>query len=301
MYDTVIIGAGPAGMSASIYARRAMLNTLLLEKGPFGGGQIIYAGEVDNYLGISELSGSELAMKFDEHVNKIGVQKKEGEVLTIEVKDSVKEITLKNGEKIESKTIVIATGAKHRKLGIEGEETFLGAGISYCATCDGAFYKDKITAVIGGGDSAISEALYLSHICKKVYLIHRRAELRAVKRLQDKLWKTPNIEFLGEYVCESIHGNHKAEQIRLKHKKDQQIKQIEVDGVFVAVGMEPETGFLKNSIALDEQGYIKAAEDCSTNIPGVFAAGDVRTKSVRQIITAVADGAVCISSIEEYL
>lgn len=298
MYDVVIIGSGPAGLSASVYAKRAGLDVLLLEKESLGGGQIVYTGEVENYLGFPCISGYDLSEKFLEHAGTLGVQMKEGEVASItkeEETDSFK-LLLSDNNGIYAKHVVIATGASHRRLGAAGEKEFTGVGVSYCATCDGAFFTDRTVAVIGGGDTAAEDALYLANICKKVYLIHRRGQLRAAKILQDSLWEQENITFLPDTVVKEIQGKSKVESLVLDSKDRQKL---DVDGVFIAIGMEPVTGFLKGMVALDESGYVLAKEDCKTSVPGIYAAGDVRSKPARQIITAVADGALVIHSILE--
>lgn len=298
MYDVVIIGSGPAGLSASVYAKRAGLDVLLLEKESLGGGQIVYTGEVENYLGFPCISGYDLSEKFLEHAGTLGVQIKEGEVASItkeEETDSFK-LLLSDNNGIYAKHVIVATGASHRRLGAAGEKEFAGVGVSYCATCDGAFFTDRTVAVIGGGDTAAEDALYLANICKKVYLIHRRGQLRAAKILQDSLWEQENITFLPDTVVKEIQGKNKVESLVLDSKERQKL---EVDGVFIAIGMEPVTGFLKGMVALDESGYVLAKEDCKTSVPGIYAAGDVRSKPARQIITAVADGALVIHSILE--
>lgn len=297
--DLVIVGSGPAGLSAAVYAQRAKLNQVVIEKEMFSGGQIVTTERVDNYLGLYGESGYDLAVKFREHADKLGVPFMEDEVSKITDKGEYKEVYLKSGKVIETKAIVIATGANHRKLNVKGEKELTGAGVSYCATCDGAFFKGKKVAVAGGGDVALEDALYLSNLCEKVYLIHRREELRASKELQQKVMSKDNIEFMPFYEIKEINGENKVENIMICQNQTGKTENLDVSGVFIAVGMEPQSDFLNGVLELDKAGYIKTGEDCRTSVPGIYAAGDVRTKSLRQIITAVADGAYAISSLEK--
>lgn len=297
MYDVVIIGSGPAGLSAAVYAKRAGMDVLLLEKEALSGGQIVYTNEVDNYLGFQAIGGYDLAEKFLEHAMALNIPMEEGEVVSV-IKDEKKDcfiLSLEDG-KILTKYVIIATGARHRLLGVTGEKEFTGAGVSYCATCDGAFFAEKTVAVIGGGDVAAEDALYLANICRQVCLIHRRGKLRAAKVLQDAIWKQPNITFYPDSTVKEIQGKDTVESLLLVSDTEQVLK---VDGVFIAVGMEPVTDFIKDVVALDDGGYIIAGEDCKTNVSGIYAAGDVRTKPARQIITAVADGALVVHSIRK--
>lgn len=297
--DLVIVGSGPAGLSAAVYAQRAKLDQVVIEKEMFSGGQIVTTDRVDNYLGLYGESGYDLAVKFREHADKLGVPFMEDEVSKITDKGEYKEVYLKSGKVIETKAIVIATGANHRKLKVKGEKELTGAGVSYCATCDGAFFKGKNVAVAGGGDVALEDALYLSNLCEKVYLIHRREELRASKELQQKVMSKDNIEFMPFYEIKEINGENKVENIMICQNQTGKNENLDVSGVFIAVGMEPQSDFLNGVLELDKAGYIKTGEDCRTSVPGIYAAGDVRTKSLRQIITAVADGAYAISSLEK--
>lgn len=300
MYDLIIIGAGPAGLSAAVYAARAELDFIVIEGSMMQGGQILTTYDVDNYLGLPGIGGFDMGMKFAEHAKKLGVSFVTENVVSMEVQGDVKSVkTDKNT--YETKTIIIATGAVHKKAGIPGEAEFTGKGVSYCATCDGAFFKNKVTAVVGGGDVAVEDALYLSRVCGKVYLIHRRDEFRAAKSLVKKARETDNIEFVLESVVEKIEGENKVRSINIRSKKSATIKTLEVDGVFFAVGMQPVTAFVDKNIEMNEAGYIIAGEDCATNIPGVYAAGDIRTKQLRQIITAAADGANAVTSVEKYI
>lgn len=300
MYDLIIIGAGPAGLSAAVYAARAELDFIVIEGSMMQGGQILTTYDVDNYLGLPGTGGFDMGMKFAEHAKKLGVSFVTENVVSMEVQGDVKSVkTDKNT--YETKTIIIATGAVHKKAGIPGEAEFTGKGVSYCATCDGAFFKNKVTAVVGGGDVAVEDALYLSRMCGKVYLIHRRDEFRAAKSLVKKARETDNIEFVLDSVVEKIEGENKVRSINIRSKKSATIKTLEVDGVFFAVGMQPVTAFVDKNIEMNEAGYIIAGEDCATNIPGVYAAGDIRTKQLRQIITAAADGANAVTSVEKYI
>lgn len=300
MYDLIIIGAGPAGLSAAVYAARAELDFIVIEGSMMQGGQVLTTYDVDNYLGLPGIGGFDMGMKFAEHAKKLGVTFVTENVISMEIQRNVKSVkTDKNT--YESKTIIIATGAVHKKAGIPGEAEFTGKGVSYCATCDGAFFKNKVTAVVGGGDVAVEDALYLSRMCGKVYLIHRRDEFRAAKSLVKKARETDNIEFVLDSVVERIDGENKVRSINIRSKKGATIKTLEVDGVFFAVGMQPVTAFVDKNIEMNEAGYIIAGEDCATNIPGVYAAGDIRTKQLRQIITAAADGANAVTSVEKYI
>lgn len=300
VYDVVIAGGGAAGLSAALYAGRARLKALVTEKYNITGSQIIYTNEVDNYLGIPSVSGFELVNKFKEHaINEAEFM--EGEVSGITKTDGIFNLELADGTEIKSKTVIIATGAIHNKLGVKGEEEFTGKGISYCATCDGAFYKGKDVAVAGGGDTALSEALYLSNICNKVYLLHRRNELRGSKIYQDKIAAKENIEFMGNVIIDEIKGEEKVSSILYHNKTDNTQAVLPVNGVFIAVGMKPDTDILKGLADIDDYGYVIAGEDGRTNVSGLFVAGDIRQKNLRQLITAVSDGANCIASVEEYL
>ncbi|MDD6069588.1 MAG: FAD-dependent oxidoreductase [Clostridiales bacterium] len=301
MYDLVIIGSGPAGLSAAVYAKRAMLDVVVLEKEAFSGGQIVNTEQVDNYLGLPGTNGYDLAMKFKEHADALEVPFKEGDVTAIADQGDYRTVELEDGEILETKTILIATGAKHKHLGADGEEELMGAGVSYCATCDGAFFRNKDVVVVGGGDVALGDALYLAKGCRKVYLVHRRDGFRAAKVLQEKVEQTGNIEFLPFYEVAGIHGEGMVSSVTLLQNQTKEEKELEVSGIFVAVGMEPETGFAKGVVDMDQAGYIVADETGVTSTKGIFVAGDVRTKALRQVATAVSDGANAITSIEKFL
>ena len=300
MYDLVIIGSGPAGLSAAVYAKRACLSVLVIEKEAFAGGQMVYTEEVDNYLGLNAKSGFELAESFKQHALDLDVAFAEGAVEKIVPKDGKWSLHMESGEDIETKTVLLATGATHRKLGVPGEETFAGVGVSYCATCDGAFFQGKSVAVVGGGDVALEDALYLANICEHVYLIHRRNELRGTKVLQNQVFANEKITFLGESEVTAITGDKQVSGISVHNKVTDETKELSVAGVFIAVGMEPQSDLYAPLLSL-EHGYVPAGEDCATEKDGLYVAGDVRTKRLRQIVTAVADGANAVHSIQEYL
>ena len=325
MYDVIIIGSGPAGLSASVYAKRAGLKALTLEKNPVSGGQVLNTYEVDNYLGLPGINGFDMGVKFREHADGLGCEFQTAEVLSV-CKEHREEKQLKaasvnetavdaafepvraQGFMIETdegvfraKAVVAAMGAVHAKLGIPGEEEMAGRGVSYCATCDGAFFRGKVTAVIGGGDVAVEDAIFLARGCEKVYLIHRRDELRAAKILQEEVMSLPNVEIIWDTVAEKIEGNGQVEGISLKNVKTGDKMELPVDGVFVAVGILPDSEILKEIVNGDPKGYVLAGEDGVTDVPGIFAAGDIRSKKLRQIVTAVADGASAIQSVQEYL
>lgn len=296
----IIIGSGPAGLSAAIYAQRARLNTLVIEREYISGGQVVNTYEVDNYPGLPGINGFELGMKFREHADKLGTEFVNAEVTQLELSSKVKKVITEE-EVYEAKTIVIATGARHRKLGIPGEEELGGMGVSYCATCDGAFFKDHTVAVVGGGDVAVEDAIFLSRGCEKIYLIHRREELRAAKSLQERLFACNNVEFLWNTEVVKIYGEDHIECIGIRNKKTGEKKTMDIEGIFIAVGTIPNSDLVKGKLQTDEQGYIIAGEDCITNVEGVYAAGDVRKKIMQQIITAAADGANAVNSAQRYL
>lgn len=300
IYDVIIVGSGPAGITAGIYAKRAGLSTIVLEGSFIKGGQIVNTQEIDNYPGLPGVGGIELAEKMRLHLEQQGVEIKRGKVIKISQQDNLKMVHTKKTDYC-GKTVVLASGTTRRTLDVPGEEEFLGSGVSYCATCDGAFFKEKTVAVIGGGDVAIEDADILSGICKKVYVIHRRAELRAAKVLQDSLYKKDNVEFCWNQKVTQIGGELQVQWLKTENLISGECKTLDVDGVFIAIGSVPNTEYLKDIIHLDSSGYIVAGEDGKTNIPGIFAAGDVRTKDLRQIITSAADGANCIYSVESYL
>lgn len=301
MRDLVIIGSGPAGLSAAVYAKRAMLDVVVLEKEAFGGGQIVNTERVDNYLGLYGISGFDMGMKFREHAEALGAEFEEAEVTEIRANGDAREVVLEDGNIIETKAVLIATGAKHRLLGVPGEKELIGAGVSYCATCDGAFFRNKEVAVVGGGDVALGDALYLSKICSRVHLIHRRDEFRGARVLGEQVLATDNIEFHPFAQVKEISGQPGELSVVVADSHTGETSELSAAGIFIAVGMLPVTDFIGSTLTLDESGYVVAGEDCMTDVPGIFAAGDVRTKQVRQVATAVGDGAAAIASVEAYL
>lgn len=316
MLDVVIIGSGPAGLSAAIYAKRAGLEAVTIEKNPMSGGQVLNTYEVDNYPGLPGINGFDLGMKFREHADKLGCEFKTASVLGIKMQQEAEpelRAASEAGEAesgflvetdegvLHTKTVIAAMGAGHAKLNIPGEEEFAGVGVSYCAACDGAFFRNKVTAVIGGGDVAVEDAIFLARACEKVYLIHRRDELRAAKILQEEVMSLPNVEILWDTAAEEITGKEQVETVVLKNVKSGEIRNLNVDGVFIAAGIIPDSEILKGIVSCDEKGYVIAGEDCATDTPGIFAAGDIRGKKLRQIITAAADGANAVTAALEYL
>lgn len=299
VYDTIIVGSGPAGLSAAVYAKRTELNFILIEKEHLGTGQIAESERVDNYLGLFGESGYDLGEKFRAHAKALGTEFVEGDVAAVSPEGGNYRITLAKGGEFLSKSVIYAAGASHRKLDIEGEAEFSGRGVSYCAICDGAFYKGRTAAVIGGGDTALGDALYLSEVASRVYLVHRRDEFRASKALQSRVLAKSNIECVLNAVPEKIEGSKTVEFLKINKNGTEET--LKTDGVFVAVGTVPDSSALKGLADLDKSGYVIAGEDCVTSAPGIFAAGDIRTKPLRQVITAAADGANAVFSLERYL
>ena len=300
MYDIIIIGSGPAGLSAAIYAQRACLDTIVIEKNGISGGQVLNTWEVDNYPGFPGVTGFELSRQFREHANKLGARVVQDEVVQVELSGNVKKVVCEE-ETYEARCVILASGAHHRTLEVPGEEELRGAGVSYCATCDGAFFRGRTVAVVGGGDAALEDEIFLARMCEKVYIVHRRDKLRGAKRLQERLQALENIEFVWNSETVAIEGNAQVEALRLRQTKTGEERRLDVDGVFIAVGIAPESELYAGQLELDEQGYIRADESGQTSVPGVFAAGDVRTKALRQILTAASDGANCVASAERYL
>ena len=300
IYDLAILGAGPAGICAAIYATRAKLNTIWLDKKFVQGGQIVDTYEVDNYPGLPGITGLDLGEAMAGHAEKLGMKPQREPVRSIETEHGIKVIRTKKNE-YRARAVIIACGATHRHLGIPGEEELSGMGVSYCATCDAAFFQDRTVVVVGGGNVAVEDAILLSRTCKKVYLVHRRDELRAEKILQESLFACKNVELIWDSIPLSIEGTDKVEALKIRNKKTQEESFIETDGVFIAVGIVPGTEKFKDLVKLDEAGYIVAGEDGVTSEPGIFAAGDIRTKNLRQVVTAVADGANAVASAQRYL
>ena len=300
IYDLAILGAGPAGICAAIYATRAKLNIIWLDKKFVQGGQIVDTYEVDNYPGLPGITGLDLGEAMAGHAAKLGMKPQRETVRSIEAEQGIKVIRTKKNE-YRARAVIIACGATHRHLGIPGEEELSGMGVSYCATCDAAFFQDRTVVVVGGGNVAVEDAILLSRTCKKVYLVHRRDELRAEKILQECLFACKNVELIWDSIPLSIEGTDKVEALKIQNKKTQEESFIETDGVFIAVGIVPGTEKFKDLVKLDEAGYIVAGEDGITSEPGIFAAGDIRTKNLRQVVTAVADGANAVASAQRYL
>lgn len=301
MYDLIIIGAGPAGLAAAVYAARAELNFIVLEKEIMSGGQIINTYEVDNYPGLFHMGGFDLAVKFREHADALGTVFVNAEAKKIEMVSGGKKVICGNGMEYEAKTLILSGGARHRRLDVPGEERLAGSGVSYCATCDGAFFRGKEVAVVGGGDVAVEDALFLARLCKKVYVIHRRNSFRAAKTLVTRLAAEENVEIIYDSVVKEIKGNQKVESILLENVTTEEKTELALQGVFIAVGMLPETKIYESLVNMDETGYIIADETGATSDPAVFAAGDIRTKALRQVVTAASDGANAVWSVERYL
>ena len=301
IYDLAILGGGPAGITAAIYASRARLNTIWIDKNFAPGGQITATYEVDNYPGMPGISGMDLGEAFGEHARKLGLEPKREKILSLEnISGDIKTIHTKKNE-YQARTIILAFGAEHRKLDIPGEDDLGGLGVSYCATCDGAFYKDRTVVVVGGGNAAAEDAVFLSGLCKKVYLVHRRDELRADKAIQEKVFDCENIEMVWESIPLEILGQDEVTGIKIQNIKTGEERELDTDGVFIAVGIVPNTTLLEAQLELDENGYICAGEEGITSAAGVFAAGDIRTKTLRQVVTAVSDGANAVASAQKYL
>ena len=300
IYDVLILGGGAAGYTAALYAARAGLRTVVLEKlSP--GGQMATTDRVDNYPGFPDgIDGFTLGMQMQAGAEKYGAKTEYTEILSASLADTIKEVMTDMGT-FWAKTVVIATGASPKKLGLAEEEALTGKGVHYCAHCDGRFYKDKIAVVVGGGNSAVSDALYLAHLCKKVYLVHRRDSLRATKIYHDQLAKTENLEILWNSRVKTLLHDDRVKGVVLERLPDQSERELRCDGVFISIGRTPDTLLFAKEVSLDENGYVLAGEDTQTNLQGVFAAGDVRTKALRQIITAASDGAVAATMAQEYV
>lgn len=299
-YQLIIIGGGPAGLSAGLYATRARLSTLLIERA-IPGGQIINAELVENYPGFPQgISGAELGSLMEQQATKYGLEIIMAEVERVEVGEGEKIVHTSEGQ-YRAKALIIAGGSEHGKLGVPGEEELRGRGVSYCATCDGAFFKDQVIAVVGGGNVAINDALFLTRFASKVIVIHRRDELRATKILSEGAFARPKIEFLWDTVVESIGGDGQVRELGLRNVKTGTESKLEVSGIFVAVGLRPNTGYLEGVVALSQEGFILVNDQMETGVPGIFAAGDIRAGSARQVSSAVGDGATAAISAERYL
>lgn len=300
IYDLVIIGGGPAGYTAALYASRAGLDSVLIEK-LSAGGQMALTGEIDNYPGFEEgVDGLTLGFKMQQGAERFGAVTEYAEVLSVDFGEEIKRIETTSGT-FWGKTVIVSTGANPRELGLSNEAQLMGRGVHYCAHCDGRFYKNKTVVVVGGGNSAAADALYLSRLAEKVILVHRRDKLRATKIYHEPLMKAENIEFIWNSSVREILAENRVNGVVIKNKETGEETEIPCDGVFVSIGRKPATEFLNGALDLDEGGYIVADESTKTNVEGVYAVGDVRTKALRQIVTAVADGAVAVHYAEEYL
>lgn len=301
VFDLLIIGSGPAGLAAAIYAARAELNFAVIERSGISGGQVLTTYEVDNYPGIPGVSGADLSNKMREHCDKLGVSFLTEEVRTVSKSGELFTVTTWDKNTYEARAIIAATGASHRTLDCPGEEEFQGAGVSYCATCDGAFFKGRDCAVIGGGDVAVEDAIYLSKMASKVYLIHRRDEFRATRTLVNAAREIGNIEFITDTVVNEIRGTDMVSSLVLQNTKTSEVHDLAVSGVFIAVGITPANELFHSLADTNEGGYIIADETCATSCPGLYVAGDLRAKPLRQIITAAADGANAVTAALKYL
>ncbi|HLS34672.1 MAG TPA: thioredoxin-disulfide reductase [Bacillota bacterium] len=300
IYDVIIAGAGPAGMTAAVYASRANLDTLMLERG-MPGGQMADTEDIENYPGFDHILGADLSQKMFEHAQKFGAEYAYGNISDVELDGDYK-IVHAGDKSYKTKALIITTGAEYKKLGIEGEEELTGRGVSFCAVCDGAFYKDREIIVIGGGDSAVEEGMYLTRFASKVTVVHRRDELRAQKILQDRAFENEKMDFIWDTVAEKINEeNGKVTSVTLKNVKTGETYDHDIDGVFVYIGTVPLTEPFKSLGIVDEEGYIPTNENMETEIPGVFAAGDVRVKDLRQIVTATGDGSIAAETAQKYI
>ena len=300
VYDVLVIGGGPGGYTAALYAARANLSVMVLEK-LTPGGQMGTTDVIDNYPGFPEgVGGFELALQMQKGAQRFGAQTQLSEVISVELGGTVKQVRTKDGT-YQARTVVLASGAHPRELGLSGEQELRGRGVSYCATCDGMFYRGKTVAVVGGGNTAVSDVLYLSRLCQKVYLIHRRDQLRASKVYLDPLQQAENVEFVWDSQVQKLLYGDVLTVVQVRHKKTGELREIPCDGLFVAVGHVPNTELYQGQVELDQAGYVLADETTQTNLPGVFAVGDLRKKPLRQVITAASDGAVAAHFIEEYV
>lgn len=300
LYDVIIIGGGPAGLTAGLYTSRGRLRSLLIESGVFGG-QMTTTDLVENYPGFPEgISGSELGRLMEEQARRFGLEAIQDEVIEVRLEADLKKVLTHEGV-YSARALIICTGTEYKKLGVPGEEEFRGRGVSYCATCDGAFFQDSRVIVVGGGDSALTEALFLTKFVKELYIVHRRDALRATKIYQERAEANPKIKFIWNSVVQSINGDSIVRSVTIKNVKTGDSRDVEADGVFLFIGLAPRTQFLKGLISLDENGYIITNENCETSVKGIFAAGDCRKKLLRQISTSVGDGATAAFAAEKFL
>jgi len=300
MYDLIILGGGPAGLAAGIYAGRAELKTLVIDKG-LPGGQMQNTLEIENYPGYRQITGTELSDQMYQHMLDFGAEWKQAQVAGVELNESIKKITLDNGDVVEGKAVIIATGAQPRYLNVPGEKEYAGRGVSYCATCDGAFFRNRKVVVVGGGDSAVEEGIFLTRYADSVSIVHRRDELRAQPILQKRAFANEKISFIWDSVVTEIQGDMKVNQVIIQNVKTGETQALEADGVFVYIGYTPNTSFLGDIPILNEAGYIITDAKMATAIPGVFAAGDIRETNLRQIVTAASDGAIAAMASYHYL
>lgn len=290
-FDIIILGGGPAGLSAAIYAARSAAKTAIIDISMLGGQPSNYL-ELENYPGFAKIGGYDLMEKFEEHADMFGIQKfPMEEIQSVDLTSDIKTVTTLNGE-FKAKSIIIATGAQSKKLGVEGEKEFVGRGVSYCAVCDGAFYKDKVVAVVGGGNAAVEEACYLTKFASKVYLIHRRDELRADKIVQERAFKNEKLEFIYDTIVNKINGENIVKSATIENVKTHEIKDLAIDGIFPYIGFEPNADLFTGQVKQDKNGFIIVDEAMQTSVKGVYAIGDVRVTPLRQVITAAADGAI---------
>ncbi|WP_144462201.1 thioredoxin-disulfide reductase [Siminovitchia fortis] len=299
IYDVIIAGAGPAGMTAAVYTSRANMKTLMIEKG-LPGGQMANTQDIENYPGFEQILGPDLSQKMFEHSQKFGAEFARGEILKIEEDGLLKRVILRDRE-YKAKSVIVATGAKHRELGIPGEKELAGFGVSYCAVCDGAFFADQELVVVGGGDSAVEEALFLTRFASKVTIIHRRDQLRAQKIIQKRAFDNDKIEFIWDHTVEEILGDGLVSGVRIKHTKTGETREVPCGGVFIYIGMDPITDCVRGLGITNENGYVDVDEDMKTSVAGVFSAGDVNEKMLRQIITATGDGSIAALSAQQYV
>lgn len=290
-FDIIILGGGPAGLSAAIYAARSAAKTAIIDISMLGGQPSNYL-ELENYPGFAKIGGYDLMEKFEEHADMFGIQKfPMEEIQSVDLTSDIKTVTTLNGE-FKAKSIIIATGAQSKKLGVEGEKEFVGRGVSYCAVCDGAFYKDKVVAIVGGGNAAVEEACYLTKFASKVYLIHRRDELRADKIVQERAFKNEKLEFIYDTIVNKINGENLVKSATIENVKTHEIKDLAIDGIFPYIGFEPNADLFTGQVKQDKNGFIIVDEAMQTSVKGVYAIGDVRVTPLRQVITAAADGAI---------
>jgi len=300
-YDLAIVGAGPAGLTACLYAARSLLKVLLIEKGPIGG-QVIYTDFIENYPGFPEgISGYDLIERFQAQLKNYQYDFWQDEVIDLEERGEYKVLRLASGKEVEAKAVILALGAKPKRLGVKGELELTGKGVSYCAICDGPFFRNEVVAVVGGGNTALQEALHLTKYASKVYLIHRRKAFRATPILQERVKASPKIEILVPAVVEEIRGEDKVEEVIYRNLETNEIKTLKVSGIFIFIGLSPQTEWLKGKLELDEGGFIIVDREMKTSLPGVFACGDCVSKKFRQIINACGEGAVAALNAEEYL